>query len=291
MDFLKKIGESVKQTGKTIVREIKTKSEDIRTKNRILNKLEMKDLKKLCKTYGIGEPSPYETDLITGERRRIKLTRGHYINYIMFRLNLKQIEEYCNRHRIDIWDIIREKEQVIEKIRSEPKEKIKTSKEDKVTKIEIKRQPEFDVILDTIENEFQDIACDMNIRDESEFRKQLVIFLRTKLPNKIEEEYKTSKGRLDILIDKKYVLELKYADNKGTLEKGIAEIKRYGKQFDNIAFIILDVNKLSFSILREYKNYYEEDGAQVIILRGRGSRKNKSKSTQIIIGKRKIRID
>lgn len=288
MSLLKKIGESVKKAGKAFAEEIKTKEEIYRTKKHILNKFELKDLKKICKAYGIGKPSPYEEDIITGERRRRSLTRGHYINYVIFRLSLEQIEDFCNRHKIDIWDIIKEREKREPKRTEHIQEK---PREEKITKIEIKRQPEFESILETIESEFQNIVCDIKIRDENELRKQLVIFLRTKLSNKIEEEYNTSKGRIDILIDRKYVLELKYADNKGTLEKGIAELKRYGKQFDNIVFIILDTNKLSFSTIREYKNYYEEDGAEVIILRGRGSRKKKSKSTQIIIGNKRIKID
>jgi len=43
--------------------------------------------------------------------------------------------------------------------------------------------------------------------------------------------------------------------------------------------------------LRDYKKYYEQDDAEVIILRGKGVRRKKGKSTQIIIGKRRIRID
>jgi len=275
MGFLKKIGESVKKTGKTIVKEVKATSETIRTKKRILNKFEMKDLKKLCKAYGIGKPSSYQEDLMTGERRKIRLTRKDYINYIMFRLGLNQIEDYCNRHRIDIRNIEREKERKIKKIKK-PKEEI--------TERKIKRKPEFDDILNIIKNDFQDLILSTKFINESEFRKQLAMFLKMNFKNKkIEEECRSSRGRLDILIDRKYVLELKYADNKGTLDKGISEVTRYREKFDCIAVVILDTNKLRFSTIREYESYYEKLGAQVIILRGRGSRKKRRKSTKITI--------
>ena len=119
----------------------------------------------------------------------------------------------------------------------------------------------------------------------------MIVFLRSKLPNRVEEEIKTPKGTVDILIDNKYTLELKYADNRGTLEKGVAEVRRYSEIFNHVAVIILDVNRLSPSTLHDYKKYYEQDNAEVIILRGRGGRKKKGKSTQVIIGQRRIRID
>jgi len=289
MGFWKKIGESIKKTGKAIAEEIKTRQEIARIKRRILDRFEMKDLKKICKDYGIGEPLPYEEDPFTGKRYKIRITRDHYIDRIMSKLTLEQIKSFAHKNRIDIWDIIKEERERVPKI-SEVERAI--SKEEKITKIEIKRQTEFESILELIERDFQDIVADLNIRDEKEFRKHLVVFLRAKLPNKtIEEEVKTRKGNVDILIDNKYALELKYADNKKTLDSGVAEVRRYRELFPHIAVVILDVNKLSVSTLRDYKKYYEQDDAEVIILRGKGVRRKKGKSTQIIIGKRRIRID
>ena len=108
MSVWKKIGESVKKAGKTIAEEIKTRQEIAQTKRRILDKFEMNELEKICKDYGIGEPSPYEEDFITGERSKITLTREDYIDWIIDRLTLEQIKNFANKHRIDIWDIIKE---------------------------------------------------------------------------------------------------------------------------------------------------------------------------------------
>jgi len=274
MSFWKKVGESIKKTAKTIGEEIKTRQEISQTKRRILNRFEMRDLKGICKDYGIGEPSKYEEDFITGERRKRTVTREHYINRIMSRLSLEQIKNFADKHRIDIWDIVKEEKKPIrrsEEIKEQPKEK-------KVTKIEIKRQSEFDSILEDIENEFEPEEC----RNEEDFEKQLVQYLKYKLPNRVKRQVTTRKGTIDLVIDNKYAIELKIADNKSKLRDLKGQIHDYLKVFDKLAVIILDVGKLRRSEIKEYVDDYQELGAKVIVLEGVLKRR-KGKSRQISI--------
>ena len=274
MSFWKKVGESIKKTAKTIGEEIKTRQEISKTKRRILNKFEMKDLKRICKDYGIGEPSKYEEDFITGERRKRTVTREHYINRIMSRLSLEQIKNFADKHRIDTWDIVKEEKKPIrrsEEIKEQPKEK-------KVTKIEIKRQSEFDSILEDIENEFEPEEC----RNEEDFEKQLVQYLKYKLPNSVKRQVTTRKGTIDLVIDNKYAIELKIADNRSKLRDTKGQIHDYLKVFNELAVIILDVGKLRRSEIKEYVDDYQELGAKVIVLEGVLKRR-KGKSRQISI--------
>ena len=142
--------------------------------------------------------------------------------------------------------------------------------------IEIKPQTaEFDEILNAIRNEYGDTIRDQFFRDEDAFNDNLTTFLKTKFGNRfIIENTRRRHGDVgDIFINGKYVLEQKFADNPGTLNQGLGEVKRYKeKRYQGIAFVILDVGKITPQVL-EYKKYYEEEGAKVIIIRGQGARK------------------
>jgi len=271
--FLKKVEESIKKTANTIGEEIKTRQEISQTKRQILNRFEMKDLINICKDYGIGGPSKYEKDFITGERRKRTVTRKHYIDRVMARLSLEQIKNFADKHRIDTWDIVKKEKKPIrriEEIKEQPKEK-------KVTKTEIKRQSEFDSILEDIENGFEIEEC----INEEDFEKQLVQYLKYKLP-KIKRQVATRKGTIDLVIDDKYAIELKIAHNKSRLRDLKGQIHDYLKVFDDLAVIILDVGELKRSEIKEYVDDYQELGAKVIVLEGFLKRR-KGKSRQIRI--------
>ena len=87
--------------------------------------------------------------------------------------------------------------------------------------------------------------------------------------------------KADLLLDGKYALELKYADNTGTLDKGVREVKDYLRHTSYIAVIMFDVGKLNPETLDKYRRYYEEERARVIILQGRGGRRKKKKGVYI----------
>ena len=250
----------------------------------------MKHLKRICKDYGIGQPPQYKEDFITGERRKRTLRREDYIAYIHRRLSLEQIQQYAQKHKIKVYDIIGEKSEKMVKT-PQRKEGYSKIKDEQVTKIEVKRQSKFEELLGLIEGDFQDAIYDLKISDEKSLNQQLVMFLRMTFSENIESEVPTEKGRVDILIDGKYALELKYADNKSTLDKGIAEVKRFSKLFNFVAVIIFDINILSINTIIEYKKDYEDLGAEVIILRGRGGRKKKTHKTQITVGNQRITLE
>ena len=113
MSFWKNLGVSIKKTAEAIAEEIKTRQEIAHIKRRILDRFEMKYLKKICRDYGIEEPSPYEADFITGKKYKRTLTREDYIIRIINKLTLEQIKNFANKHRIDIWDIIKEERKTL----------------------------------------------------------------------------------------------------------------------------------------------------------------------------------
>jgi len=276
MSFWKKVGETLKETGKSISEEIKRRQEIAQTKRQILNRFEMVDLRKICKDYGIGEPLPYEQNPITGERYKRTITREHFINRIMDRLTLDQIKNFSDKHRIKIWDILKKGKKISKPTSQEiyePKEPEKN-----VTTIEVKRQSEFDSILESIEQGFEP----EDVRDENDFEKQLMQFLKIKYPDRIKRQVDTPKGKIDIIIDNRYAIELKIADGKGKLRDLLGQVHSYKKVYSEVAVILLDVGKMSHSEIKEYVDDYENLGVKTIIIEGILRRK-KGKSKQISI--------
>lgn len=273
MSVFDKLAESIKKAGKNIAEEIKKRQEIAQTKKRILNRFEMRDLKDICRVYGIGEPAPYQIDILTGEKRR--RTREDYVERIMEKLTLDQIKNFCYKRKIKIEDILKEESfkstQTIEEANSPQ------LVEEQVFK---KRQKlsEFDSILNSISKEFEP----EDVRDESEFEKQLFQFLKIRYPERAKRQVNTPKGKIDIVIDDRYAIELKIADNKGKLRDLVGQLYSYKKVYDHVAVILLDVGKMGYEDIKEFIEDYEKIGVKTIILRGTLKRKNRREKKIII---------
>jgi len=276
MSFWKRVGESIKKTSQNISEEIKTRQEITRTKRQILNIFEIGELKRICKDYGIGTPSKYEENLITGERHKRTITREHYINIIMSRLALEQIKNFSDKHRIKIWDIVKGDKGITESIKIEKQKGMGSRK--KGTTTEIKGKSEFDDILEDIKKHFEL----EHVRDEDDFEKQLIQFLKTKYPNRVKRQVDTRKGKIDIVIDNRCAIELKIADGKGKLRNLLGQVHSYKKVYEEVAVILLDVGKLSKSVIREYIDDYKDFEVRTIVLEGVLKRR-KGRSRQVNI--------
>ena len=130
-------------------------------------------------------------------------------------------------------------------------------------------------IISLLERNFQSIVKNVNFENEKHFKKELIMFLELNLPANItiKSEVRTKFGVVDILVDGNYILELKYADNKNTLDRGIAEVIRYKKFRRTVIVVLLDVRVLDRNIITRYRDYYKEAGAEVIVIRAKGQRK------------------
>ena len=145
-------------------------------------------------------------------------------------------------------------------------------------------------IISLLERNFQSIVKNVNFENEKHFKKELIMFLELNLPANItiKSEVRTKFGVVDILVDGNYILELKYADNKNTLDRGIAEVIRYKKFRRTVIVVLLDVRVLDRNIITRYRDYYKEAGAEVIVIRAKGQRKRGKSITSHI---RNLMID
>jgi len=154
------------------------------------------------------------------------------------------------------------------------------------------------IIKEIIEKDFQKLINNSVFENENHLRNKLATFLKLNLPANIniKSEEITKYGVLDILVNNEFIIELKYADNVGTLERGISEIIRYRNFDKEIIVIILDTGKLSKDIFNKYSEYLKQAGAKaVIILKAKGKRKrvdiNISFLKKYIIGKNFIVVE
>lgn len=134
--------------------------------------------------------------------------------------------------------------------------------------------------LKSTDSEFQQIIQEITnlfipqkITNEEHLQSQITIFLQARYPEKIvEREIQTSKGdKLDIVIDKKYVLEVKVPHDKTALRNLSAQLEEYQEEYSNICAVIFNDENLYLSeTIREYATkYHEKFDIPTIIISGK----------------------
>lgn len=295
-DTVKDAGKAVKDkavsSGKTISAELQRREESRKLKHDLLANFYLEDMEGICKKYGYSGPQPYK-GYVNGRRYKVKLERKDWFSYCMG-LPIDKLKKYAyNDRRLsrDAREVLMqidniEKEELGE--RRERKEEVwQSENENDRTETDLVVQPskmahaisDFDEILSYIETKYQRIIADVTFSDEDQFTDNLYAALRAAFPNmQIENTRRLYRDSGDIFINGKYVLELKFADNEGTLNKGLQESLRYKeKNYPGMAFIILDIGQMQ-SKLAQYQRGYERDDAKVIILSGKGARKKVKKT-------------
>lgn len=283
-DVAKKGGQLAKNSIDAAVTKMQQMQEVRRLKSELLSNFRLDDMKAFCKQWGYEGPDPYYEDE-NGRKHKGKLDRDDWFGYCMD-FSLDKIKKYAEGDRRisqDARDVLMEIEdkqkgfQSQEKTTYEDVQKVNTVEKPLINQIgqTVSVPSGFEEILSVIRTKYEDAIRDAFFTGEDQFNDHLVGYLRAKFEDKhrIEDTHKLHRDTGDIFIDGKYVLELKYADSIGTLDKGTTEAKRYKeKGYPGVAIIILDIGKLTGS-LPQYKRWYEEEGAKVIILRGKGERR------------------
>ena len=289
-DTGKAIGEKAGKGAKAISDEIARRQEEARLKEKLLSDFSGEDLKDFCKFYGYEGPDPtYEDD--NGRKRVRKLDRADWVDYCMDK-SIDKLKKYAEKNRqisqdsretlIEITKFQTGTSTTIQNTYNEPKQTIKSEtdiNEAKISPINTATNPEFTEILSYIETKYQKIINDATFSDEDGFTDNLVTSLRSAFPEmQIENTRRLHRDTGDIFVNGKYVFELKYADNEGTLNKGLQEAIRYKeKNYPGVAFILLDIGEMQ-GRLTQYKRWYEGNNAKVIILSGKGQRKKPKKT-------------
>ena len=189
----------------------------------ILEKFEIPQMKEFCKNFLVAEPQDeIHEDEKTGRRQVIKADRQSHVDFISSyyesgQLKLDQLKDYALKH------------------------KILTPSYFGVESAEAGDRREFERIINSIRADFQP----ENIQNEEHLQSQLTIFLKAKFPDmKVEREVRTKSGdKLDIIVDNKYVLELKVPKSRTDLRNLSAQLEEYTEEYPYLCAVIADISQ------------------------------------------------
>ena len=117
-------------------------------------------------------------------------------------------------------------------------------------------------IVQSIQDNFNLI----DIKNEEDGEKQLLQFLNKKFPNVILRHGHTSRGiKIDLVIEGTYAIELITADNEGKLISLMDQMLKSQKEFGKVAAILVDINKIPNSKIREYITEFEKKKIKTIL--------------------------
>jgi len=194
----------------------------------ILDHFEIPELKSFCKNFLGAEPTEEVSVDEAGRRRVIKPDRQTHIDFIKGyfnnnQLSLKQLKDYALKHRL------------------------LTPSYFGMESEEAGEQREFENIMNAIRAEFEP----ENIQNEEHLQAQLTIFLKAKFRDKkVEREITTKSGdKLDILVDNKYVFELKVPKRRTDLRNLSAQLDEYKDEYPYLCAVIADISGTSDEVM------------------------------------------
>lgn len=265
---------SIKGATKNIQDSIKEKQELKQSKEEILEKFGVPQLKQICKEYIGKEPEPYETNPITGEKRKRDLTRKVYVNFIESRVTLDVLKNYVEKFRVKISKEVEDHipnnrdsfRQAIPQAQFEdsPKQSqtIKTNenfREEKETSYDTGLKEILDYIKEKLDN------YPYKIRDERELELAIDSLLNVKY-NNTQRQYPIGNDRIDVLVDGKYAIELKKATSIERLRGLVNQIEDYQKHFKNVGAIIWDAGKMRTSDIESKRQELITKGSYAVII-------------------------
>ena len=234
------------------LRQLKKEKDNI---EKLLDKFEFPDLEELCSTYLGHKP--------TGDIEEDEDEEGHKIQKVL---------KPNRRNYLDfIWENLKDDELKPTQIKDFALKKpivspsffgLQTSSE------QVKR--EFENIINTIA-QFQPEKATL---EKEHFQPQLFVYLKAKYPDKkIEREVPTKNNQefLDIVIDDKYVLELKVYSDRSQLRALGAQLEEYKEKYPYVCAVILDnENSESSKVnIKEYTDKYKvRNNVPCVILSG-----------------------
>jgi len=301
------IFDSIKESAKKaidVAKENYQRSQEIKSwKEAVVVTLTFSQIKQLCNEYG-SNPKPYTVDSITGDKEKRPLDRDAYEDFIVSEVPSKFILKFVQEHRIDAPPYPKFKEnKITQQVMQEPpsndvspnesskKPETKTETNEvnaqNASKIDTNLN-NFNIVMNYIDNEFREHIKSLEISGEDDFGNILLTSLHAKFPGMNIKDVRNQHNRGDITIADQYVFELKYANNEGTLNKGLKEVRDYYKllHYKGVAIIILNIDLLGVNKINEYAADYKEDGAKIIILNAK-ARPTPKKDEYVVFKKKR----
>lgn len=252
-------------------------------KRDILDRLEIDDIKGVCKAYGVGEPSQWQEDFLTGQRTRRKVTREHWVALAYNDVKLDQLVSYCQKKRLRIEDILAK----MEPGRTPPETQASPERVVFTPAISPPTQPRpispsiptpqvpGKGPLETLIAILKEFTPE-EFRDEPELQKQLALYLKLRNVGHVEREVQSTKGKIDVVVDGKFAIELKLAENSQKLRGLVSQAMDYRKLYSHVIALIVDVGALGPKELEERIQDLKNLGVMAIVIEGSLRRRKKA---------------
>jgi hypothetical protein len=264
MGFLGKVKEGIVKTGKSISAEMERREELRRQKLQVLDQLEMSQLKKICKDYGISEPLNYDPALyaLTGEKERFTLTRNHYINHIISKMTLDQIRSIGEKLRVNIPEVTKIEEPLKIAQPTEEVEITETSEEPEKAEAKLKTVNKDEEKLKEIIKQIKEVTPKKAFEKESEYENTVYTRLQVFFPN-IEPQYSCANSRIDMKVDK-FGIEIKNHPDQNEINRLIGQLRSYRPFFKHIIVVIF--NPKDFKAIKFLKEQIKEMELAVTVI-------------------------
>ncbi|MCH7648775.1 MAG: hypothetical protein IIA83_09230 [Thaumarchaeota archaeon] len=258
--FLGKVASDVKERRKE-KRESQRIAEDeylefTNKVNDLLDKFEISNFDNFLMKYLNNKPeSTEEVDVETGKIIETKPSRKNFLDFVWSHLddheiNYNQLKDFALKHRIVTPSFFG------------------GARDEKF------EQSDFESIIKTVRDEFEP----EKIQNEEHLEAQLTIFLKAKFSDrKVQRQVITKNSdKLDIVVDDKYVFELKVPKSRSVLRDLNAQIEEYVEQYPNLCVVIADTsgvqddgNDVEANLTQNIKEYADKykvkHGVQTII--------------------------
>lgn len=190
--------------------------------NDLLDKFEISNFDNFLMKYLNNKPeSTVEVDVDTGKIIETKPSRKNFIDFVWSHLddheiNYNQLKDFALKHKIITPSFFGD------------------ARDEKF------EQSDFESVIKTVRDEFEP----EKIQNEEHLEAQLTIFLKAKFSDrKVQRQVITKNNdKLDIVIDDKYVFELKVPKSRNVLRDLGAQIEEYVEQYPHLCVVIADTS-------------------------------------------------
>lgn len=218
---------AAKKIGNNISESMELDQLENKSRTKILRRLSLPQLKKLCERFG-GGPTPYREDF--AGRYRIQLRSDHYEAYAMDRISFKTLREWAETNKIRVEDIIREhndeKKRIKERYHPESNARIKNSNDET-----------FENVIEAIHR----FHPSRKYHNEQGYHNELQGWLKAHFPS-AEVEHQTGSSRPDIVIDRRIAIEVKGPTRSQDLKTIADKCNRYLQYYDNLVVVLFEVD-------------------------------------------------
>lgn len=192
--------------------------------NELLNLMNSKQLRALAKECGV----PLQLESLFGTRTA---TSKKDMVEVLGSLNSSRIRKYAE----EISLIGKTRKQKVNKNEKKPSKEVKTkvAKPKKLSKTAVERK-----ILRELRS-FKPVP--RGKFKEKNFENQLLIWLTARGFENVDYQVQCKQGRVDIVIDRKYAIELKLVSSPSALTSLIGQVFSYAKEYEKVFLIIYDV--------------------------------------------------